>query len=451
MQHKNRIVALLSLFVLALLVLVPTASAFDGRGGDTVVIARDEVVNDDLFAAGKTVIVDGTINGDLAAAGETVIVNGKVTGNVMAAGSSVAVNGEVGHDVFAAAAAVTIGSGARIGYNAYTTGASVESQAGSQIGGSLFIGAGQGLVSGQVARNLLAGSGRLRLEGTVGRDAKIAVDASSTAPSLGYMYGPNMPPMPAVPPGLTFGKDARVAGSLEYTSSKAVADAARVSSQVTHNLPPQDQELSRELARRQSASSYVFDALRRLVALLLIGLLLAWLAPRWVTAPAEKLLSRPLPSLGLGLAGLIAAPFGWLVALGVVIVVAVVFGLLSLGALTWLTLLTGLPVLGLAFVAILFVVSYLCQAIVAYLGGRWIVGRIRPAWNNPAARDASSTLYAPLLIGLLILGLFFAVPVAGGLIQFLVVLAGLGAIVLAVYGSRATPQAAAEAPVSVQA
>lgn len=437
MKRKTRIVTLLSLFILVLLVFVPAASAFDGRGGDNVVIGKDEFINDDLFVGGETVTVDGTVNGDLIAAGRTVIINGKVTGNVFAAGADVAVNGEVGHDVFAAGAAVTIGADARIGHNAYTTGASVESRGGSQIGGSLLIGAGQGLVSGQITRDLLAGVGRLRLEGTVGRDAKIAVDAADKSPSLGYLYGPNMPPAPAVRPGLTFGEEARVAGSLEYVSAEAVPDANRVATQVTHTLPPQDQQLSRELAQRQSASSYVFDALRRLIALLLIGLLIVWLAPRWVTAPAEKLLSQPLPSLGIGLAGLIATPLGWLAALGVVVVVAVVFSLLSLGALTGLSLLAGLPALGLAAGAILFVVSYLCQAIVAYVGGRWIVDRVRPAWN--------SQLYAPLLIGLFILGLLFAVPVAGGLLQFLVVLAGLGALLLAIFGRRPAPQAPEEA------
>ena len=121
------------------------------------------------------------------------------------------------------------------------------------------------------------------------------------------MYGPNMPPMPYVQPGLTFGAEAQVAGSLEYVSPEAVEGASAVSSQVTHSLPPQDEQLSRELAQRQSTSAYLFDALRRLIALLLVGLLIAWLAPRWITAPAEKLLSRPLPSLGIGLVGLVAA------------------------------------------------------------------------------------------------------------------------------------------------
>jgi cytoskeletal protein CcmA (bactofilin family) len=435
-NRKSRILTLLSLFVVALFILVPVASAYDGRHGDKVVIAKDEVINDDLFVGGNTVIVDGTVNGDLIAAGQTVTINGKVTGNVIAAGSGVTVNGEVGHDVIAAAAAVTIGPDARINHNAYTAGLSVESRAGSRIDGSLLIGAGQGLVSGPITNDLLVGASRLRLEGTVGRNAKIAVGASDSRFSPSTMGGPNRPPMPYVPPGLTFGAKAHVAGSLEYRSPQAVEGASAVSSEVTHTLPPQDQQISRELAQKRTTSSYVFDAVRRLVALLLVGLLIALLAPRWITAPAEKLLSRPLPSLGLGLVGLVAAPIIWFVALGVIIVIAVLFGLLSLGALTALTLLAGLPVLGLAFVAMLFLVSYLCPAIVAYLGGRWILSRIRPEWN--------SKIYAPLLIGLLILGLLFAVPVAGRLLDFLIVLAGLGAIVLVVLQGRRAPQTPAE-------
>ena len=444
MNRKTRILNLLTLFVLALFILVPAASAYDGRGGESVVIGKDEVINDDLFVGGNTVTVDGTVNGDLITAGQTVTINGKVTGNVIAAGSSVTVNGEVGHDVFAAGAAVTIGSDARIGHNAYTAGASVESQGGSLIGGSLFIGAGQGLVSGQITKDLLAGAGRLRLESAVGRNAKIAVDASDTGFSPSTMYGPNMPPMPNVQPGLTFGAEAHVAGSLEYVSpadgrgrQPCILRRSRIPCR------PRMNSYRGNWRNEHSTSSYVFDALRRLVALLLVGLLIAWLAPRWITVPAEKLLSRPLPSLGVGLLGLVAAPLGWLVALGVVIVIAVIFGLLSLGGLTGLTLLAGLPALGLAFVAILFMLSYLCQAIVAYLGGRWILSRIRPEWN--------SKIYAPLLIGLLILGLLFAVPVAGGILQFLTILAGLGAIALAVFQGRQAPQAPAEVPATVQA
>ncbi|HEX9116431.1 MAG TPA: polymer-forming cytoskeletal protein [Anaerolineae bacterium] len=447
MYRKTRLLTLLALAILAVFVLVPAASAYDGRTGDRVVIAKDEVINDDLFVGGTTVTVDGTVNGDLITAGQTVVVNGKVMGNLVAAGQSVTVNGAVGQDLFAAGAVITLGRDAQVGHNTYGAGAGFESQQGSKITGSLIVAAGQSLVSGQIGNDLVAAAGRVRLESMVGRNAKIAVDTTNTRPMNSYSFGPNTPPMPFVEPGLTFGQEAHVAGSLNYISSQPVAGADRVSSQVTHTLPAQDQQLSRELAQRHSTSSYLFDAVRRLIALLLIGLVIAWLAPRLITGPAGKLLAQPLPSLGIGLVGLVAAPLTWLVALGVLILVAVVFGLLTLGSLTGLTLLAGLPVLGLAAVAMVLVVSYLCEAIVAYLGGRWLLGRVRPEWN--------ANIYAPVLIGLLILGLLFAVPVLGGLLQFLVVLAGLGAIALTIFGGRGTAEAtagsAAETPAPAQA
>ena len=52
---------LISLICLVLLILAPTALAFEGRGGDTVVIGADEVVEDDLYGGANTFTLDGTI------------------------------------------------------------------------------------------------------------------------------------------------------------------------------------------------------------------------------------------------------------------------------------------------------------------------------------------------------------------------------------------------------
>src|SRR5450759_3119611 len=202
MKRGTLILCMLALLMLGLFASVPVAAAFDGRHGDLVVIGKDEVISDDLFVGGTTVTVDGTINGDLVAGGQNVVINGKVTGNVFAAGLSVTVNGSVGHDVIAAGAAVTIGPNAQIGHNVYSAGSSVETQPGSQIGGSLVIGAVQGLVSGQTTSDLVAGASRLRLEGTVGRNARIGVGSAESAYSPGY-FGPRTPSMPSVPAGLT--------------------------------------------------------------------------------------------------------------------------------------------------------------------------------------------------------------------------------------------------------
>jgi sensor domain CHASE-containing protein len=43
------------------------AHAAQTRGGDQLVIGRDEVINDDLYVAGNTLTIDATVKGDLVA------------------------------------------------------------------------------------------------------------------------------------------------------------------------------------------------------------------------------------------------------------------------------------------------------------------------------------------------------------------------------------------------
>jgi hypothetical protein len=74
---------------------------------------------------------------------------------------------------------------------------------------------------------------------------------------------------------------------------------------------------------------------------------------------------------------------------------------------------------------------------VAYLGGRWILNRVRPT--------AASNIYWTMLVGLMILGIVMALPVLGGLIEFIVVLLGLGAIALLIWERRQRPAVVASA------
>jgi cytoskeletal protein CcmA (bactofilin family) len=429
MNTRTKLLTILSLLVLTALVFPTTALAFDGRSGDRIVISAGEVINDDLYLSAREVIVDGTINGDLMAAGEIVVVNGTVTGDLWAAGNSVTVNGEVGDDVFAAAAAVTLGRDAKVTDDVFGGAASVESMPGSQIGGTLLIGAFQGLVSGSVAEDLLVGASRLRLEGSIGGDAMIAVDnAENTYAPNPMMYNPNMPAMPSVPSGLTFGDEASIAGLLKYTTPIAISIPASVTTQVQHEFPPTDAQIRKEISQRDGITSRWLDELRRLVALLLVGLLIARLIPAWIVNPASKIQARPLPSLGVGFLGLVVAPFILLAGLAAVIMVAVLMGALTLGELVGMVLGIGLPVLALVGILFVLALGYLPQAAVAYIGGRWILNRVRP--------EAAGNIYWTLLVGLVVLGILMALPVLGGLIEFFVVILGLGAIALLIWERR---------------
>jgi len=438
MNTRTKLFTILSLLVVSMLVFPTAALAFDGRTGDRIVIPAGEVINDDLYLSAREVIVDGTINGDLMVGAETVTVNGIVTGDLWATGNSVTINGEVGDDVFAAAAAVTLGREAKVGDDVFSGAASVESMSGSQIGGDLLIGAFQGLVSGTVAEDLYVGASRLRLEGSVGGDAMVAVDNAENRYTPNPMtYNPNMPEMPSVPVGLTFGKSASVGGLLKYTAPLTVSIPSSVTTDVQYELPPSDAQIRREVSQTDGPTSTFLAELRRLVALLLIGLLIARLIPAWIVTPASKIQSRPWPSLGTGLLGLILAPFILLAGLVAVILVAVLMGALTLGELLGAALAIGLPTLALVGALFFLALGYLPQAAVAYLGGRWILERVRPT--------AAGNIYWTMLVGLVILGIVMALPVLGGLIEFVVVLLGLGAIALLIWERRQQRPAAVTA------
>src|SRR5687768_4284776 len=93
MVRTRPIIILALLLALVGLFAAAPARAADTRGGDQVVIGRDEVIDDDLYVAANTVTIDGTVKGDLVAFASQITINGTVMGDVLAAGQGVIING----------------------------------------------------------------------------------------------------------------------------------------------------------------------------------------------------------------------------------------------------------------------------------------------------------------------------------------------------------------------
>jgi hypothetical protein len=159
---------------------------------------------------------------------------------------------------------------------------------------------------------------------------------------------------------------------------------------------------------------------RGFAALLLAGLLLVWLAPRFTNGLVQALAAKPLPSLGWGFVMLIGFFVLVPLVLAVIIALAVLFGFLTLGSLTTLAILLGLLLLLALVVAFVLVVSWLSRIVVSIWLGRLILQRIKPDWANHRIW--------PLLIGLIIIVLLSTVPILGGLVGLLISLWGLGAV-----------------------
>src|SRR3972149_6919761 len=125
----NKTVKLISVFTILALTLLSIAvpvNAFDGRGGDLVIIGADEVIEDDLYVGANEFVLDGTVRGDLIVGGSSITINGTVEGDLWAAGQIVIINGEVMDDARIAGAGLQVGSGAVIGDHLIAAGASLE-------------------------------------------------------------------------------------------------------------------------------------------------------------------------------------------------------------------------------------------------------------------------------------------------------------------------------------
>jgi predicted acyltransferase (DUF342 family) len=407
------------------------AYAFDGRGGDKVVIAAGEVVNDDLYVGSQEFVLDGTVNGDLIVFGQTVTINGKVDGDLMTAAQTVAVNGEVTGSIRMAGSILFVGDKASIGGDIVGAGYSFEGKQGSTIGQDLVFAGGQILLAGDVTRNVQVATGGFDLRGNVGGDVNAEVgeaeDGNAGPPPTLFMPHSTIA-APNVKPGLTIASSAAVAGNLKYTQSKEVTiPAGVVSGKVTRTAPTADRTTPREETVEQKITKWGLNFVRTSITLILIGLLLLWLFPFFVRGLSDQLQAKPLPSLGWGAVAWAAFFFVLLLIIAITILGGILFGLLTLGQLTgavvWLGILTLLGLI----IGFVLVTSFVAKVVFGVALGKWIFLRA----NSPLAEHRYWPMIAGVLITVVVIALlsFPLIPgILGWLLNFVIVLLGLGAL-----------------------
>lgn len=426
MSRNSKIFTSLTVFVMLTLLLVPTVSAFDGREGGRVVIAADEVVEDDLYIGAETLIVDGVIQGDLYTGAQTVTINGTVEGDLVTGAQSVVINGTVADDVRAFAGAIQLGEEAVIGDDLLFGGGSLEVMPGSSIGGDIVVGGGQVLVEGDVARNILAGTSAFELTGTVAGDVTAYVDSPSESeenmPPM--FFGPQMNiAMPSVAPGITIGNSAKINGDLIYTATSDLDFPANaIDGSITRKEPEyvSTYEHPAPPTPQQMAGFWFLDLLRTIITLLALGMLMQWLFPNFLASAEYKLQTEPWQSLGWGVVAYAFFYFALLVVFTAMILGAIIFGVISLGGLSGTIVVLGLLLLFGLIVGFILTVAYLTKIIVSVLGGKLLLARFKPEWVNHK--------FYPLALGVVLLALLISIPLAGWVIKWIVILFALGAL-----------------------
>jgi len=350
------------------------------RGGPTMTIGRDEVIDDDLFAWGGAVTVDGAIYGDVFAAGGSVAINGTVDGSVTAAAGTVTVSGEVSRALRAGCGLARIDG--QVAGDVMLLGRNLVVGSEARVGGNLYMAVRDAQLAGTVDGKVSGAATRLIISGQINGDIDISVDT------------------------LVIKSTAVIRGDLYYSSDKeAVVELGAELPETMIQRPAEP--VGKELTRPASLASIVRDRVIAYLMALVLGVVVLFLFPRRTNGASDSLRSRPWASLGWGALLFLVVPVA-VVAVGLTII--------------------GIP-LALIALALYIITLYLTQILVSLTIGGLILGRFRPVRSR-------GIQVAALALGLAILEVVRSVPVPywGWCITLLIFLFGLGAMLVSERG-----------------
>lgn len=431
MNNVHKFLSVFALVALSALALASPAQAFDGRSGDKVVVAEDEVIDDDLYVTADEFTLDGTVNGDVVALGRIITINGTVDGDVMAAGQTIVVNGTITGAIRIAGSTLLLGEQASLEGDIIGAGYSLEVREGSTVGQDIVFAGGQILLAGDVSRNVQVATGAFELRGGVGGNVKADVgesDAGYAGPPPSMFMPQSTVPVPTVKPGLTIDPSAKIEGDLEYTHTSELAfPTGVIAGRITRNERAVNETTPRVETTSEKISKWAVGLLRTSVTLILLGLFLLWLFPAFVRGLSTTLESKFWPSLGWGA----VAYAGFFIALLFTIIVMIfgglLFGVLTLGGLAGTIVWLGILALFALVLGFVLVTSFVAKIVFGQALGKWILARA----NSPLVEHRIWPMVIGVTITVAVIALlsFPLIPgLLGWLLNFAVVLFGLGAL-----------------------
>lgn len=343
----------------------------------------------DTFVAASSGLPELQALGDVFASGGAVVTKGRVAGDAHVVGFDLDLEAQVAEDLYAAGASVTLrapvgGDLSMMGFSLRTADTATTKGNARMLGSTITI-------DGPVGGALAATGGEITLNAAVAGDALLQGGS------------------------ITFGPKARITGRLTYSALEPVTippeviPAARV---VYHKTPPLmdrfepmrdwgDGWPGRDMPALPSTLALISTFLVTLGFLILLGGALLALAPQRCEALRLAATRRPALMVLLGVLGL-----------------ATLMGLLPVAVMTVI----GLPLVPIAVLAILVV------WMLAYVFGAYVVAlRLYLAFGGSEDLGLGGRI-ALLGGGVLMFSLLNFVPVLGWMVNFLLVLFGIGAL-----------------------
>ncbi len=366
-------------FLAALLLMVPAmvkANNSPNKPKRIVTVAKDEVITKAIYInAGDQVEFAGDTEGDVYVAGGRVLVSGRIGGDLLAAGGIVDVTGDVAQNVRVVGGQVTISG--HVGRNLSSVGGNLNLLKTAVVDGSVVLAGGNILLEAPVAGDLDIAAGNISI------DTKIAGNLTAYTESLQLL------------------SNSDVLGDLSYYSANEAmfSQGATVSGTITRHAMPEGAKMENLANSQQLASSLAklklqFKFFSFLIAMV-FGIALMKLFPNYMSSVSERINAKFWQSAGIGFLVLFLTPL--------------------------LIILLFITVLGIPF-AIIFgfvygLYLYMAKIYISYWIGRNLLSKWTKGWNSHLVFAFGLALYYVVTM----------IPILGGIIGFVAVLAGLGA------------------------
>jgi cytoskeletal protein CcmA (bactofilin family)/uncharacterized membrane protein len=332
--------------------------------------------------SGETVTRRGTVDDDYYAAGGTVDINAIISGDVVTAGGELYIGHHVKGDVIAAGGSIQlrgdvlddvrmaggdISIEADIGDDLIASGGRINVSAGAIVGGEAWLAGGDVRVAGTVTKDLVVAAGSVSISGTV--HGNVMIEAGEVHILEGAV----------------------IDGDLHYRSpaKASIHASAKINGEIEYEQVVWD---------HSHGGTGIFFVITMIAA----SFALYKLFPAFTLSAAGRISADPLKSMGAGLVILIIAPFA------AALLVGIVLGI-------WI----GLSIM--AFYLVALITGFL---VACFYAGEAVAKRFN--------KDVSTTgrRFISVALTITILGLLKNIPVIGGLLIFLLLLSGLGAVTL---------------------
>jgi hypothetical protein len=338
-------------------------------------VTRHGVVEDDLYLAGARVEMLADVNGDVVVAGGQLNLEGAVGQDVIAAGGQIALRSRVNDDARLAGGELRIAG--QVGDDLIAAGGRIYLEPAASVGGSAWLSGGDIRIDGVIDQELRVTGGRVVIAGTVNGNVELWAEQ------------------------VVVEKTAVITGHLHYKSAReaAIADGVRIDGEVV--FTPVEVDMQPVLAGAFMA------VLVLLLGIIVTAVVIYLLFPGFAMRISRTFWDEPWMSLGLGLAVFAAVP----------VLVTILFA----------------TVIG-SLLALVLLLIYLVLLLAGYFAGALsVANRVLDKLGKADIGNRGRAL--ALAAALAVLAIINLIPIAGTLVSWVVLLAGLGALSRQLYMS----------------